>query len=394
MRTWTALAGLLLAGCAHLAAPRGPLTVSDDGQRAEAGGESWTPPESAAFYQRGEVLHVVSTAPGHPWDVAVPVGPDGKLAWPPDGPLRAADGRLHLRAAKATPAVEELIASAQLHPHDDHYHLTHRFQDPDWQALYRLREEGSPLPPIRRQIAATILALLLDERLPGSTPGATDEALRRMVSIIGKARRAVEGDVGARAIELIVDHDFEIRDDGRTVEVEGKAWRAVDPIRFSYCAGHFHVGDAAGKWAQPIEFDGGPNGTFAWPTSIFFEALADGSVAERSATARWRKLIDDGQIRFTRDHWHVAESYANPRLQFLLRTIEDAKVAEPLRDKARALALDVMRLRLDVGSEAEFAARLDAIDQAIDRAGAELEKELKAAPPTRRPEPRRGSTGR
>jgi len=388
MRTPTLLAMTLLAGCAHFAsgepAAARTLAVSDDGGTAAAGGEQWTAPEDAAFYQRGNVLHVVSTAPGRTWDVAVPIGDDGRLAWPPDAPFEPSGGALRLRGARAAPEVEALIASGQLHPHDDHYHLTHRFQDPDWQALYRARADGSPLPPLRRQVAATILALLLDERIPGVTPEATDQALRRMVSVIGKARRAVEGDVGARAIEAIITHDFEIRDGGRTVEIEGKAFHAADSIRFEYCAAHFHVADAGGRWAQPVEFDGGRNGVFAWPGSIFFEPRPDGTVVERPPTTRWRRLVDAGQIRFTRDHWHVTETYPNRRLRHLLETIQDVKVAEPLRDKARALALDVMRLRLDVGSDAEFEARLDGIDQAIDRAGAELEQEVRGTPAGRR----------
>jgi hypothetical protein len=68
-----------------------------------------------------------------------------------------------------------------------------------------------------------------------------------------------------------------------------------------------------------------------------------------------------------------------------LKTVANPALGEALKDKARALALDVMRLRLDTGSDAEFEARLDAIDQAIDRAGAELEKEApKAAAPAKK----------
>lgn len=387
MRCTMPFAVILLSGCALLGprpAPQPPLTVSEDGRTATTAGERWTAPEEVAFFQRGLVLHVVSDAPGRSWDVAVPLGADGRLAWPPDAPFVPFDGTLRLRPGKSSPEVDALIASGQLYLHDDHYHLTHLLQDGDWQALYRDRADDGPLPPLRRQLAATILALLLDQRIPGATPEATRASLARMTSIIGKARRAVEGEAGARALESIIEHDFEIRDDRRTVEIEGKSWRAVDPIRFGYCAGHFHVEEASGKWGQPVEFDGGPGGTFAWPTSIFFEVRPDGTVAERASQARWRRLIDEGQIRLTSDHWHVTERYANPRLQFLLRTIEDARIAEPMRDRARGLALEVMRLRLDMGSEAEFESRITAIDQVIDRAGAEMEKELRAPAPPRR----------
>jgi len=289
-----------------------------------------------------------------------------------------------LRASKAAPNVEALIESGQLHPHDDHYHLTHRFQNEDWQELYRLRTDDSPLPPIRRQVTATILALLLDERLPGSSAEATDKALRRMISIIGKARRAIEGDVGARAVETIITWDLEIRDDGKTLDLGGRLFHAQDPVRFSYCAGHFHVEDANGKWAQPVELAGQGSGGFSWPSSIFFEVRPDGTVAERPTSTRFHKLSAAGQVRFTRDHWHLTEAYANPRLQHILKTIADERLPDRTRDLARAHALDVMRLRLDVGSEAEFDARLGAIEQAIDRAAEELEREARAAPSPRR----------
>jgi hypothetical protein len=387
-RTLTVVAALSLAGCAHLLGPRPPpappLALSEDGLTATAGGEKWSAPEGATFYQRGQVLHVVATAHGRDWDVAVPLGADGKLAWPAEGPFEVKDGALVLRAGPAAPEVEKLIESGELHPHDDHYHLTHRLQNEDWQALYRARAEDSPLPPIRRQVAATVLALLLDERIPGSSPEATDKALRRMASIIGKARRAVEGDVGARAIEAIITHDFEIRDGGRTLEIGGQRYQAAEGLRFTYCASHFHVEEAGGRWAQPIEFEPQGDGGFAWPGSIFFQVGQDGTVAERPGTSRWRKLAEGGQIRFTRDHWHVTDAYANPKLQYVLKVIANPSVTDALRDRARATALDLMRLRLDVGSDAEFEARLDAIDQAIDRAGAELEKEVRAKPAGRR----------
>jgi hypothetical protein len=374
------LATLLLTGCASFRPPPAPprtFTISDDGRAVTAGGERWTAPGDAVFFQRGDVLHVVSTTADPTWDVAVRLGTSGKLVWPADAPFDAVGGALVLRPAKAAQATEHLVESGQLHPHDDHYHLTHRFQNDDWQALYRLRADDSPLPPIRRQVTATVLALLLDERIPGSSPEATDKALARMVSIIGKARRAIDGDVGARAIETIITHDFEIRDEGRTVEIGGQVFHAKDPIRFSYCSGHFHVQDLDQKWAQPVELEGQAAGGFAWPGSIFFEAQPDGTVAERTASTRWRRLADSGQVRFTRDHWHVTEAYAHPRLQYILKVIGDTRLSDRLRDQARALALDVMRLRLDTGSDAEFNARLDAIDQTIDRAAAALEKEAR-----------------
>lgn len=384
MRRSMLLTAIMLFGCAHVSGPtasrKSGLVVSDDGRTVTAGGETWTAPQGVAFYQRGSVLRVVYAAPGRSWDVAVVTGPDGKLAWPSDAPFQAAGGALTVRATGGQGSeVEQLIASGQLYPHDDHFHLTHLLANEDWQALYRARAEDSPLPPIRQQVAATVLAMLVDMRLPGKTPEATAKALRRMTSIISKVRRGVEGDVPAPAIESMALYDFELRDDGRTMELEGKTYRAGSGIRFAYCGSHIHVEGTDGKWAQPVDLEGRANGGLAWPASIFFAASPDGTVNGRPASTRVRKLIDGGQVRFSREHWHVTESYGNPRMQYILKLIDDSKAPTSLRDRARGAALELMRLRLDTGSEAEFDARLEAVDQAIDRVAAELEKELRAA---------------
>lgn len=383
-RSMLLTAAVALLGCAHLAGPgtgsKAALVVSEDGRTVTVGGETWTAPAGVSFYQRGSVLRVVYAAPGRSWDVAVAVGPNGKLAWPSDAPFQAAGGALTVRASSGRGSeVEQLIASGQLYPHDDHFHLTHQLQNEDWKALYRAREEDSPLPPIRRQVAATVLAMLVDMRLPGKTPEATAKALGRMTSIIGKVRRGVEGDVPAPAIESMALYDFELRDDGRTMELEGKTYRAGKGVRFAYCGSHIHVEGTDGKWAQPVDLEPRTNGDLAWPSSIFFAAAPDGTVSERPGSTRARRLIDGGQVRFSREHWHVTETYQNPRLQYVLKLIEDPKIPTSIKDRARGAALELMRLRLDTGTEAEFDARLEAIDQAIDRTAAELEKELKAA---------------
>jgi len=380
MRKATLLVLFTLAGCARLTAlvrPAPPFVISDDGRTVTAGGQSWSAPDDIQLYQRGDVLHVVSMAPGRTWDVAVALGDDGRLAWPAEGPFQAVDGALKLRVAEATPEVARLIETGQIHIHDDHYHLTHALEDEDWQALYRDRAEGSALDPVRRQVAATVLALLLDQRIPGAGAEVTERGLARMRSIISKARRAVEEGVGASAIEMIIAHDLEIRDDGRTLELGGQVFHAAEGVRFAYCSGHFHVEDARGKWTQVVEVEGQPPGAFHWPSSIFFEVRDDRTIAERSSPSRWRKLSDRGEIHFARDHWHVTEAYSNPRMQYVLKTMADPKVVAPIRDKARAMAFELMRLRLDTGSDAEFDARLEAVDQTIDRAAAELEKERK-----------------
>lgn len=372
--------------CAAVPIDRGPqpFEVSPDGRTASAGGETWRAPDGVAFFERGAELHVVSLVPGRVFDVSVPVGEDGRFAWPENAPFEAAGGELRFLAGPGPAAVDELIESGQLHRHHDHFHLTHRFQNEDWQALYRDRADDSPLPPMRRQVAAVVLASLVDQRIPGAGEEVTAQAMARATSVIGKARRAVEAGLPARQIESMAAHDYEILDGGRVLTIEGQTYRAAKGVRFTYCADHFHVESAAGVWAHPIDLEADEPGHFAFPRSIFFEVREGGVVAERKAASRWRQLAESSQIRFVRDHWHLTEGYLHPRLKQLVAAMDDPRLSEAMRARARGRVLDVLRLRLDLGTEAEFEGRLGAIDRVIDWQWRDFDREARADRPRAR----------
>ncbi len=372
--------------CAAVPVDGGParFEVSPDGRAAAAGGETWRAPDGVTFFQRGAELHVVSLVPGRFFDVSVPLGEDGRFAWPENAPFEAVGGELRFPVGRGPASVDELIESGQLHRHDDHYHLTHRFQNEDWQALYRARADDSPLPPMRRRVAAVVLAILVDQRIPGGGEEVTARAVARAASIIGKARRAVEAGLLARQIESMTAHDYEILDGGRVLAIEGQTYRAADGVRFAYCDSHFHVESAAGLWAHPIALEADEPGHFAFPRSIFFEVRDGGLVAERKSTARWRQLAESGQIHFVRDHWHLTEGYRHPRLKQLMAAMDDPKLTEAMRGRARGRVLDVLRLRLDLGTEAEFEGRLGAIDRVIDWQWRDFDREARADRPRAR----------
>jgi hypothetical protein len=382
---------LLVSACATVPTRERPaLRVSEDGSEVSAGGESWRAPPGAAFYERGEILHVVSFAPGAEYDVAVPLGRDGRLAWPADAPFEVRGGVLLPRRARpvvsadALPPIEDLVALDQLRRHGDHLHLTHKLALEDWQALYRDREESSPLHPMARQAAATLLALLVDAQIPGGGGVETRRAFMRLVSTIGKLRRGLEGGLPAKSLEAILDHDVEIRDGGRTFVAGTHTFKAGQGIRFAWDGGHIHVESEQGLWAHPVELDDQPADGFLFPASIFYRVRSDDVVEERPSSTRWRRLADAGEIHFIRDHWHLTQAYRHPGLQKLLAAMGSERLPPGTQDRARARALDLLRLRLDVGSEAEFEARLAAIDQLIARSSDEFEREAGGGPSSRR----------
>ena len=110
-------------------------------------------------------------------------------------------------------SVDDLLQTGQLYRHDDHLHITHRFQNEDWEALYRLRGDESPLPPIRRQVAAAaVLATLVDLPIAVGSKDDARKQLDRTVAIIGKVRRGIEHGLSARQLDSVVEHNYELRD--------------------------------------------------------------------------------------------------------------------------------------------------------------------------------------
>jgi hypothetical protein len=324
-----------------------------------------------AFFERQDALHVVSVVPGASFDVAVPLDAEGQPLVPPEAPFDVRDGVIVLRDRSLAPTAL-LVETGQLYPHDDHFHLTHRWQNPDWRALYRDREEDAALPGATRQAAAYALAMLLDRRIPGTSEEATGQGLRRMAETVTRARRAVEGQYPAKQIMAMAVHDLEILDGGTTLSIEGRSFKAAAGIRFTYCGDHFHVEEATGAWAHVVSLTDVEPGAFAMPASMFFD-VSGATVAPRSAPAPWKHLLAQGEIHLVGDRWFITERYTLPALQKLEQLALDAAAPEAVREVARRSVLEFMKLPLDIESDAAFQARLVAVDGAIEARWRELE---------------------
>ncbi len=306
MRTVVALVMLpVLAACGHA---QRPPAVADDGRAAIVGGHAWRAPDGVSFFERDGALHVVSVEPGAAFDVAVPLDDRGRPALPADAPFQVRDGVV-VHRDRSLPPTRRLVETGQLYPHDDHFHLTHLWDNADWRALYRAREDDSDLPGATRQAAAFALATLLDHRIPGRSEEATARGVRRMAETVSRARRAVEGAFPAKQIMAMVLHDFEILEDGATLSIEGKVYRAAGGVRFAYCGDHFHVEDAGGAWGQPISLLEVESGSFDLPPSMFFEVSGE-TVTTRAGNAAWKDLLARGEIKLGGDRWYVTERYA------------------------------------------------------------------------------------
>ena len=359
MRRSATLALLALGSCAYLGpAPRPVAPVAEvraDGRVVRVAGESWVAEDGITFFVRGDELHVVSLAPGHPFDVAVPLREGAPIAWPKGAPFEAHAHAVRLVPPSGPATFAELVRTGQLQRHDDHFHLTHRLVNEDWQALYRHRADDGPLPAVRRRTAGILLAQLVELPIPGDGGRASEEGVARALETVGRVRRGFEAGLTAAQLEGVARHGYEITDDGRRLDVDGKTFRAAPGVRFAYCSGHFHVEDAGDRWAQIVEPAPGP---FAFPSSALFDVGADGVVVPEAAPSRAREQLESGQLRYTHGHVHLTDRYEHPSLQRLLSASADPKLASEKREAARAAVLDVLRLKFELGTGEDVDAKL------------------------------------
>lgn len=389
MRIVLAALPVALLACALPGARRtNGIVIREEGRSVVIGGETWRAPEGVVFFQRDGTLHVVSLVPGSIFDVRVAVDERGRPIAPADAPFAVRSGSVRFRNRAQLPAgTARLVDAGQLYRHDEHFHLTHNYENGDWQALYRAREDDSPFPPVMRQVAGVVLATVLDMRIPGSSDEAMTQALRRVDSILAKTRRAVDAQAPAKQVMGMVLHDFEISADGKALSVEGRSYRGAGGVRFSYCGDHFHVEAPASGWTQAIALGEMEPGRFDFPRSVFF-TVDNGVVAERSGDAPWRELLAKRQIHIVGDAWFVTDAYPSAALAALKSAATDEKVPAQIRERARAGLREVLPLRLDIDGDAEFRARLASIEQALDQRWRDVERDLRTGAAQKEPRPR------
>ncbi len=373
----------VLAACAGPGAGRHRrVAISDDGRSAILGGVSWRAPAGVSFFERRDELHVVSLVPGSVFDVHVPLDPGGRPLAPSDAPFELKDGMIVLRD-RALPPTAKLVDSGQLYPHDDHFHLTHRWVNEDWQALYAAKEDGSHVPAAMRPVAAFLLASLLDLRLPGRTEQATAAAIRRMETIVSRARRGVDAGLPTKQIVAMVLHDFEILDEGRTLSIDGRQLRAADGVKFAYCGDHFHVEQAGGKWVHPVAVGSCRAGEVRAP--VLGVLRGDGR-DRRGAPGRDRvaRAARAGAHPPRRRRLVPLRALPAPGFVRLQRAANDEAVPPVLREAARRSVIDFLKVKLDVSGETAFRSQLATLDQAIDLRWREVEAQIGAARAGRR----------
>lgn len=387
MRT-IALLGLCatIAGCATAPPTRGAvLEIAEDGRTAVYRKQLWSAGQDLAFFQRGSDLHLVSQLADRPMNLKAEALPDGTLRWPADPRIEVAHNVVRWRTA--TSAALERVKQGQLHPHESHLHLTHHYDNPDLQALYRARQENSPYPPIRRQIAAALIALLVEEKLPAESDEIVTASLRRLDRVLAKVRRGFEAGLAATALTDMLSHDFEIREESRLVEVEGRVFRAGEGLRFAYCSNHFHVQDTADRWAHPVEF--GEPGAFSFPPSPLFAVSPQDEVYALPGPKLWREMLERGEIQMLRDHWHLTARFGDPSFVALRAVADDPQRPEEIRLRARDAAFEILRARLELKDEASFEASVARVRKAAAAALKDLEKTpapaARPAKPAKRP---------
>lgn len=136
---------------------------------------------------------------------------------------------------------------------------------------------------------------------------------------------------------------FTITEDGQSVEVSGKTFRAGEGIRFVGRTAHFHVvGNTRPNLFNVAvwPFAGVP---FTFPPSPYYRQIIDGTIAlKRAEEGTLARLLAARELRAHDDHYHVTRTFSYEPWQRLVKLA--ASESTPRIRKALAVSIQVRLL--------------------------------------------------
>jgi hypothetical protein len=199
------------------APPPAPVSVvSADGTHAKIGDVELTAGPDLAFFERADQLHIVGFG-ATPFDLALPT--TAPFSLPANAFVkRLGEGLLVPASLPDDPL--PLVTQGRLNVHEDHLHLTAKFERPAWQQLHAARIDGAPSDPSRRQAAAALVVKLLDVHI-ARAPAEFATSLAHLLVLVDRTWSGFARGLPERELAEMIDLD-----DGRSVEAGGRLTEA------------------------------------------------------------------------------------------------------------------------------------------------------------------------
>jgi len=252
----------------------------------------------------------------------------------------------------------------QLLVHDDHYHLTRRFDDPAWQKLLAMSRPDSSYADLQRKVATAGLVVFLQEHLE-LDPTMYARALARAKLRMARFARAIDAGLVGPQAAFVLEHAAALDVGGKLLTIGSQQISAGEGLKFSFCEHHVHVlGEPGIDVAIPEPAKGA---TWRVPTNLFVSQDGKKRVNRRPLPADIKRLLVKKKLLAHEHGYHVTRHFEEK----VTRLIEGV-----IADKTRPLAT---RVKLETELEAVWATALPIHDEGALRSALRHAKELLAA---------------
>jgi hypothetical protein len=303
------------------------------------------------FEARDGHFHVVAKA----FDIPVWPFADAEFTFPHTPYFVEKGGRV---TAKKKPdgAFARLLMEGQLLVHDDHYHLTRRFDDPGWQKLLAMSRPDSSYADLQRKVATAGLVVFLQEDLeldPGTYAGELAHTKVRMA----RFARAIDAGLAGPQAAFVLEHAAALDVGGKLLTIGRQQLAAGDGLEFSFCEHHVHV---LGKPGIDVTVDAPKKPGAPWrvPSNLFVTQDAEHRVTRRPLSADIQRLLESKKIVPHEHGYHVTRHFEEKVTRLIETAVADKTQPLAAREKLEVELKAVWDAELSIDSEAGLRAAL------------------------------------
>lgn len=355
-----------------------PFTISAEGRAVTIADKTYTAGPGILFQGRTSHFHVVGDKSPIPFTVTVWPLAGMAFSFPHNPYFRATpEGVIELKVG-ADSGLAQLLASAQIHAHDEHYHLTRTYAFAPWQEIVKLSAgEGNEVDRQKKTVATGVQVRLLGEHVYISmTQFARDIAA--LNEHISRAWQAISTNLEPSQVGFLVRYNAAIEGDGKLFKWDAVGLNAGEGLHFTVCAEHLHVVGGLGSGIDVAIAPPATGKTLRVPTNVFIGQEGT-NIVPRQFGADLARLLKDGVLHASNGTYHLTDKLAPEVFAAVDALVADKDTDAAVRTDLRAQKDAILNDAAPIGSEAELMRFVHTREQRLKRLRHRVEAALPAS---------------
>jgi hypothetical protein len=348
------------------------FTIDADGQRLVVGGRTYQAEPGLTFEGREHHFHVSGKVGDRRFSVAVWPFRDVPFAFPPNPFFRETmDGWIKAKAVTRG-SFAQLLGDGQLSPHEEHFHITRKFDDPAWQNIVAM-SASAQVDKLQQGLAQSVQVYFIKEHLfISSTDSARDlEALKVRLD---RAWRGLNAGLAGPQMNFVLTHNALITPDGKVLHLGDRMLTAGDGLKLGFCRNHIHV--LAEDVGAADNADGAANGMnlavtppasgqpLVLPDNLFVTLQGD-RLIQKTLSPELGRALAHGHLAATDGVYHVGAGFQREAVEGIRAALTDRAVHAEVRASLKARLSELQAAPVPINDEKALFASLADIGQRL-----------------------------